>query len=176
MGARRVGFEIDEVKQHHRWFMVFGTVMIAIGFAQIGWSVVTATFPGWVLVCAGICQLVHSIARRRWSGPFLNLPSGVLYFVTGLLMLCDPAIDTVARARVLSALLITIGVARLFVALSIPLKHHSWLIHAVTAIISGFMILNSWPVAGPWRIGLLVDFNMMIEGWVEITLARTTAD
>jgi uncharacterized membrane protein HdeD (DUF308 family) len=110
--------------------------------------------------------------RRRWSGLFLNLLPGILYFVMGLLMIADPAMEIAIRARALAALLIVIGVVRLFVAASTQLWHHSWLmLHAVIAVISGFLIWNSWPFSGFWMAGSLVSFNLMVEGWTEIMLA-----
>lgn len=116
--------------------------MIVIGLAAAGSSMIAdAVLLGSLLVLAGICQIVDSGARRRWSGLFLNLPSGILYFIAGLLIVCDPTIETLIRARLLAALLIVIGCLRLFVALSIPLGHHSWLmLYGLTAIISGFSI------------------------------------
>lgn len=170
MSARRIGFEIEEVKEHRVWFGRFGILMMVIGFAAVGSSMVLAmVFLEWLFVLEGTCQLFHGFVRRRGSGLFLNLPSGILYFVMGLLMVCDPAIETLIRARALLALLIGIGVVRLFVALSIPLWHHGWLmLHALIAIISGFSMWNSWPVSEFWMIGLLVGLNMMIEGWTEI--------
>jgi uncharacterized membrane protein HdeD (DUF308 family) len=87
-------------------------------------------------------------------------------------MVSDPAMDMLLRARMLGLLLITIGVTRLFVALSIPLGHHSWLVsHALVAIVSGISIWNYWPVSGFWLISVLVGSNMMIEGATEIALA-----
>jgi uncharacterized membrane protein HdeD (DUF308 family) len=168
----RIGFEIDEVKEHRFWFRRFGIVMMIIGIAAVVSPVIGSPFLAWLLVLAGTCQLTHSFARERWSGRFLNRPSGILCFLAGLLMVSDPAMDMLLRARMLGLLLITIGVTRLFVALSIPLGHHSWLVsHALVAIISGISIWNSWPVSGFWLISVLVGSNMMIEGATEIALA-----
>jgi uncharacterized membrane protein HdeD (DUF308 family) len=147
MRALQIGFEFEEVRKHRLWFRSFGILMIVIGLATAGSSIMTnAIFLGSLLVLAGLCQLVHSRACIRWSGLFLNLPSGILFFTAGLLIICDPAIDTLIRARLLAVLLIVIGCFRLFVALSIPLGHHGWMmLDGLTAIISGFLIWNSWP-------------------------------
>ena len=89
-----IGFEIDEVKEHRLWFSRFGIVMMIIGVAAIVAHVVGVAFLAWLLVLAGTCQLTHSFVRERWSGLFLNRPSGILCFLTGLLMVSDPAILT----------------------------------------------------------------------------------
>ena len=173
MRALRIGFDIEEVRKHRLWFRSFGILMIVIGLAAAGSSMMAdAILLGSLVVLAGICQIVHSGARVRWSGLFLNLPSGILYFMAGFLIICDPAIDTLIRARLLAVLLIVIGCFRLFVALSIPLGHHSWMmLYGLTAIISGFSIWNSWPISGLWYASSLVGLNMMSEGHMEITLA-----
>jgi uncharacterized membrane protein HdeD (DUF308 family) len=173
MRALQIGFEFEEVRKHRLWFRSFGILMIVIGLATAGSSITTnAILLGSLLVLAGLCQMVHSRARIRWSGLFLNLPSGILYFTAGLLIICEPAIDTLTRARLLAVLLIVIGCLRLFVALSIPLAHHRWMmLDGLTAIISGFSIWDSWPISGLWYSSLLMGLNMMSEGHMEIRLS-----
>lgn len=176
MKARRTGLEIKEVREHRSWFKGFGIVMIMLGVAAVGSSIVGAAVSlGWLLLMAGACQLAQGLVRWRWSGLLLNLPSGILSFLTGFLIVCDPAIDILIRARLLATLLVVIGVVRLFVALSVPLAHHGWLMfHAAIAIISGFWLWNSPSGSAFWMIGFLVGLNMMIEGGTEIAVARLT--
>jgi|SRR5580704_11326612 uncharacterized membrane protein HdeD (DUF308 family) len=176
MKAQRKGLEIKEVREHRSWFKGFGIVMIMFGLAAVGSSIVGAVVSlGWLLLLAGACQLAHGLVRWRWSGLLLNLPSGILSFLTGFLIVCDPAIDVLIRSRLLATFLVIIGVVRLFVALSVPLAHHGWLMfHAVIAILSGCWIWNFSSGSVFWMIGFLVGLNMMIEGGTEITLARLT--
>jgi uncharacterized membrane protein HdeD (DUF308 family) len=80
--------------------------------------------------------------------------------------------ENLVRARMLAVLLIAIGCFRVFVALSIPLVRHSWLMpYGLTAIMLGFSIWNSWPISGLWYSSLLVGLNMIPEGHMAITLA-----
>lgn len=175
MTAKRIGFDIDEVREHRLWFSRFGTMMIAIGIAVVCASAfATSALFGWLLLSSAACQFVHSFARRRWSGFLLNFPSGILYFLSGLLLVCDSSMSAETRVRILAALLIAIGIIRIFVALSIPMGHHSLLVlHAVIAAISGFSIWTYSAVSALWMIGLLIGLNIVMEGIAEIALSRT---
>src|SRR6202158_2224338 len=87
---------IEEVRAHRGWFLFMGVALIILGTIAIGsaemMTMVSVMLLGWILIFAGIFEVVHGFARRAWGGFFVNLMGGLLYLVTGFLMLTPPGI------------------------------------------------------------------------------------
>jgi uncharacterized membrane protein HdeD (DUF308 family) len=45
------------------------------------------------------------------------------------------------------------------------------LLHGVVDLILGLLILNAWPEASLWVIGLFVGIDLVFQGWSWIILA-----
>jgi uncharacterized membrane protein HdeD (DUF308 family) len=167
---------IDEVREHRAWFLVWGVLLVVLGFIALGSSVLatllSVIFLGWILILSGLFALVHGLMRHRWHGHFLNLLAGVLYVVTGLLMVSNPAMAAVTLTLLIAMLLIAVGAFRLFVAFSLPLHHRGWLVlSGLIAMVLGIMIWSSWPVSGLWVIGMFIGIDLIFDGWTEVMLA-----
>ena len=90
---------IEEVRKHSTWFLVMGIALVIIGMIAIGYAVemtiVSVLFLGWLLIIAGLFEVIHGFTRRPWSGFFINLLGGVLYAVAGVVMVANPALAAV---------------------------------------------------------------------------------
>ena len=90
---------IEEVRAHRTWFLIFGVVLIILGTIAIGsaelMTMVSVLLFGWLLIFAGLFEIIHGFARRAWGGFFVNLMGGLLYGVTGLLMVSHPGIAAI---------------------------------------------------------------------------------
>jgi uncharacterized membrane protein HdeD (DUF308 family) len=169
---------IDEVRKHSTWFLVLGIALIVIGMIAIGSAVeatiISVMFLGWLLIIGGGFEVIHGFSRRPWSGFFINLLGGVLYFVAGLVMVTNPARAAVTLTLLIAIILIIAGLFRLFVAFSTPLHHRGWLIlNGAISVLLGAMIWDAWPVSGLWVIGLFIGIDMVFDGWTEIMLAMS---
>ena len=167
---------IEEVRKHSTWFLAVGIALVILGMVAIGYTVemtiVSMMFLGWLLIIAGLFEVIHGFTRRPWSGFFVNLLGGVLYAVAGFVMVANPALAAVTLTLLIAIILIIAGVFRLFIALSTPLHHRGWLIlNGAISIILGIMIWDAWPVSGLWVIGLFIGIDMIFDGWTEIMLA-----
>ena len=170
---------IEEVRTHRGWFLFMGVALIVLGTIAIGsaelMTMVSVIFLGWILIFAGLFEIVHGFARRAWGGFFVNLMGGLLYAVTGLLMITHPGIAAVTLTLMIAMLLIVAGAFRIFVALSTPMHHRSWLIlNGAISLFLGFCIMSSWPVSGLWVIGLFIGIDMILDGWTEVMLALSS--
>ncbi len=90
--ARRVlRHELEAIRAHWAWFLALGIILIVVGTIAVGMpfvaSLLTAMTFGALLVVGGIVQLTGAFWTRDWSGFFLSLLMGVLYFVLGLFFL-----------------------------------------------------------------------------------------
>jgi uncharacterized membrane protein HdeD (DUF308 family) len=167
---------IEEVRKHSTWFLVLGIALVIIGIIAIGsavaMTIVSVMFLGWLLILAGLFEVIHGFRHRPWSGFFINLLGGVLYAVAGVVMVANPALAAVTLTRLIAMMLIVAGLFRLFIAFSTPLHHRGWLIlNGAISIILGVMIWDSWPSSGLWGIGLFIGIDMIFDGWTEIMLA-----
>ena len=74
---------IEEVRAHRGWFLFMGVALIILGTIAIGsaevMTMVSVMFLGWLLLFAGLFEVVHGFARRAWGGFFVNLMGGLLY-------------------------------------------------------------------------------------------------
>ena len=170
---------IEEVRAHRTWFLILGVVLIVIGTIAIGsaelMTMVSVLLFGWLLIFAGLFEIIHGFARRAWGGFFINLMGGLLYGVTGLLMVSHPGIAAITLTLMIALLLIVAGTFRIFVAFSTPIHHRGWLIlNGAISVILGFCIMSSWPVSGLWVIGLFLGIDMIFDGWTEVMLALSS--
>jgi uncharacterized membrane protein HdeD (DUF308 family) len=170
------GLGIEEVRAHRGWFLFMGAALIILGTIAIGiaevMTIVSVLFLGWILLFAGIFEVVHGFARRAWGGFFVNLMGGLLYAVTGLLMISHPGVAAVTLTLMIALLLIVAGTFRIIIAFSTPIHHRGWLIlNGAISLFLGFSIMSSWPVSGLWVIGLFIGIDMIFDGWTEVMLA-----
>ena len=170
---------IEEVRAHRTWFLIFGIVLIILGSIAIGsaelMTMVSVLLFGWLLIFAGLFEIIHGFARRAWGGFFINLMGGLLYGVTGLLMVSHPGIAAITLTLMIALLFIVAGTFRIFVAFSTPIQHRGWLIlNGAISLILGFCIMDSWPVSGLWVIGLFIGIDMIFDGWTEVMLALSS--
>jgi len=170
---------IEEVREHRTWFLILGIALIILGSIAIGsaelMTVVSVLLFGWILIFAGLFEIVHGFARRAWGGFFINMMAGLLYAVTGLLMISHPGIAAITLTLMIAMLFIVAGTFRVFVAFSTAIHHRGWLIlNGAISLILGFCILDSWPVSGLWVIGLFIGIDMIFDGWTEVTLALSS--
>jgi uncharacterized membrane protein HdeD (DUF308 family) len=171
--------DIEEVRAHRTWFLCLGVALIIIGTIAIGsaelMTMVSVILLGWLLIFAGLFEVVHGFARRAWGGFFINLMGGLLYAVTGLLMVSHPGIAAVTLTLMIAMVLIVAGTFRIFVAFTTPIHHRGWLIlNGVISLFLGFCIMSSWPVSGLWVIGLFIGIDMIFDGWTEVMLALSS--
>jgi len=167
---------IEEVHKHTTWFLMMGIALVVLGLIAIGYTVemtlISVLFLGWLLIIAGVLEVVHGFSRRPWSGFFINLLGGLLYAVAGMVMVANPALAAVTLTLVIAVMLIVAGLFRLFIAFSAPLHHRGWLIlNGAISLVLGVMIWRAWPVSGLWIIGMFIGIDMIVDGWTEIMLA-----
>ncbi len=170
---------IEEVRAHRGWFLFMGVALIILGTIAIGsaeiMTMVSVIFLGWLLIFAGLFEVVHGFARRAWGGFFVNLMGGLLYAVTGLLMVSHPGVAAVTLTLMIAMVLIVAGTFRIFVAFSTPMHHRGWLVlNGAISLFLAFCIMSSWPVSGLWVIGLFIGIDMIFDGWTEVMLVLSS--
>jgi uncharacterized membrane protein HdeD (DUF308 family) len=129
---------------------------------------------GWLMIFGGAFETVHAFMRRKWSGFFLSLLSGLLSLVVGFLLVAHPAEGGIALTLLIALFLMFGGLFRIIVSIATPLHHRLWVgIHGVVALLLGISIWRSWPLSGFWVIGLFVGIEMIFNGITLVMLGLT---
>lgn len=171
------GLELQEVRRSWLTYLLLGIVLLILGVVALGHSYLTAkvsiVFLGWLLVFAGLGEVVHAFWKERgWSGFFLDLLSGLLHAVVGFLLLVNPGAGVLALTLVIAMFLMIEGIGRIVAALMVSMPHRGWVfVGGVIDLLLGLMILRQWPLSGLWVIGLFIGIQLIFNGWSLIMLS-----
>lgn len=172
-GLHRVG--LDELKQSWAWFLTLGIILIILGLGALTYAglatLVSIDIFGWVMLLGGVLTTLHAFLRRRWGGFSIDLISGILSLVVGLMILFHPVQAAVALTFLIAMFLMIGGTFRIITALSVRHGHWVWLLlNGVVTLALGVMIWKQWPLSGEWVIGLFVGIDMVFYGWSLVML------
>src|SRR6266446_2156476 len=95
----------DSKNNFRGWVIFAGITLLVLGAAAVIYDT-TATIAsvvlfGWLLMLAGIMQIVHAFQVRSWSGFFLYLLDGIIRAAVGTLMVLYPGAGAEALTLVL---------------------------------------------------------------------------
>lgn len=163
----------DVLRESSSWFLGLGILLALLGVFALG-SATAATrasvmILGWALVIGGALQTAHAVWRHGWRGSLLDLASGVLFLVVGVMAVTHPLQSTVALALVLAVFLVVHGGIRILAALTHRFPHRFWVLtHGVITLALGLWLWATWPESGLWMLGVFVGVDLLLEG---VTLA-----
>jgi uncharacterized membrane protein HdeD (DUF308 family) len=168
--------EANSIRTNWGWFVAFGIVMILAGTLAVGFafsstlaSVVTL---GVLLLIAAGAQTAAAIWARSWGGFFLYLLLGVLYAVSGFLMIQHPLIAAESLTILLAAAFLVGGVYRMVVAVVERFPGWGWvLFNGVITLLLGVAIWQQWPASSFWLIGTFVGIDLIVNGATWAVLA-----
>lgn len=174
--AAELRHELAAFAEHWWWFLLLGIGMMVLGTIALGSSffvsVVTVVFFGFLLLTGGVIQIVSSFWAGRWSGFLLHLLIGILYVLTGYMIVDAPVESTVQLTLVVALFLLISGIFR--IVASLLLKFHDWgwvLLNGIVTLLLGLLIYKHWPSDGLWVIGLFVGIDMIFNGWAWVMLS-----
>ena len=170
--------ELGALRGNWFWFVILGASLVVLGTVALG-SVVVASLAaaaviGVLLLLGGAAEAVGAFWCRGWSGFFLELLSGVLSIVVGLLFLRAPADALAALTLLLACFLMVGGFFKIVTAAVYRFAAWGWsLAGGIIDVILGQMIWQEWPASGLWVIGLFVGINLLFRGfnWIALGLA-----
>lgn len=169
----RVG--LLELKKKWGWFVALGILLVILGTLGIGSAFVTTlatvVFIGSLMLIAGVAQIISAFSVKGWGGFFVDLLSGVLYAVTGFLVIQHPLAAITTLTLLIAMMLIFGGIFRIALAVMVRFPNWSWmLLHGVITLALGISIWNKWPEDSLWVIGLFVGIDMLFNGWSLVML------
>jgi uncharacterized membrane protein HdeD (DUF308 family) len=151
------------------WFIALGVVLIILGLVAL-WnlvdaSLVTTIIIGWVLVIAGVANIIGAFMSSAGAGwRILQGLLGILFIVVGFNVIADPLAGAIALTVVIGAMLIADGIFRIVASFMDRASNAVWMILlGILNILLGLWIWTGIPVSGV-VIGLFVGIELIIAG------------
>jgi uncharacterized membrane protein HdeD (DUF308 family) len=168
--------ELQRLRDNRFWFLALGIALVVFGIVAIGSACVATVAMTWLfgflLLAAGITEIVSSFWAGRWSGMLVHLLIGVLYTIVGFMILDHPQNSAIQLTLIIAIFLIVGGVFRIVFALSERFTGWGWvLLNGAVTLMLGMLVYKNWPESGLWVIGLFVGIEMIFNGWAWIMLA-----
>jgi uncharacterized membrane protein HdeD (DUF308 family) len=168
--------ELHHLRNQWWCFLLLGIALVVLGslciidpFVPTLASVIVL---GFLLMAAGITQIVSSFWAGKWSGMLIHMLIGVLYVVVGYMMVDAPIINMVLITKFIAIFLIVSGVFRIISALVVRFPDWGWaLLNGGVTLLLGIIINRQLPEAALWVIGLFVGIEMLFNGWAWVMLA-----
>ena len=160
-----------------RGFLIFVSIMsVALGTAAIvynGTATAGSVFVfGWLLLVAGVTQMVQAFQVRTSSGYWLWLLAGITRVTIGTMLVLYPTSSAEALTLVLSFYLMVGGLFKTFG--SLELQFPSWLWSVASGLVSmalAVLLAAQWPASGMWFIGLAIGLDLIVYGWALLMFA-----
>jgi uncharacterized membrane protein HdeD (DUF308 family) len=174
----------DESRTHelyalrNQWwcFLLLGIAMVVLGtFCIIDPLVPTLASVivlGFVLMAAGITQIISAFWAGKWSGMLIQILIGVLYIVVGYMIVDAPVINMVLITKFIAIFLIVSGAFRIVSALVVRFQDWAWaVLNGGITLLLGVIINRQLPEAALWVIGLFIGIELIFNGWAWVMLA-----
>jgi uncharacterized membrane protein HdeD (DUF308 family) len=166
-----------EVKSRAGWGIVLGILTAVLGLLFIAYPLFGATattiFVGWILIIAGVFDVVQALRVHTVGAFFARLLLGLVYGFGGVVLFLHPLWGVAVLTVVLGVMLLFEAGATAVLAFQVkPVSGWGWLLFdAVITAILGFLILAHLPASSMWAIGTLVGAALLVRGITRIALS-----
>lgn len=150
--------------------IIFGLLAIALPMVS---SIGVALVIGWMVIFAGIAQLVHAF-QSTGVGPIVwKVLVALIYLVAGFSLIARPAAGVAGLTLVLGIFLFAEGIADVVAYFATRKSGSSpWmLLDGIITLVLGFLIWNRWPSSSLWVIGTFVGISMVMTGTTRLMMA-----
>ena len=170
-----VEHELRHLQKEWWWFVALGVLLILGGLVALVYptvsSIAAVIVLGMTLLVSGVATIVASFWAGRWSAMLLQLLVGVLYVVTGFILMDSPVASTVSLTLFVAALFIVVGIVRTTAALALRFPQWGWaLLSGLLTTLVGVAIYKNLPETALWAIGTLIGIELIFDGWFWVML------
>jgi len=166
-----------EVSRNWVWLFSLGILFIILGVIGLGrlfaLSLAGALFFGILIIIGGVAQFIEALKCKGWKSLAYHVLIAVLYVIGGVFVIWNPLAAKLLLTWVLAAVLISVGIVRVVMALQMRAVG-GWfvpLLGGVISIILGLLIMVKWPLSGLFVIGLFIAIELIINGWSYVFIA-----
>ena len=161
----------DEVRSKWGWFVALGVLLLILGGVAFGnlfiATIASVYFVGWLMLFAGVIEIIHAFGVQTWGRFFLWLASGLLYALAGIFAFYNPILASAVLTFLLAVSLVASGVLRAWVGYqNWDQKGSGWIVTAgIITILAGIVIAIGWPVNSLQILGLFLAVDLIFQGW-----------
>jgi uncharacterized membrane protein HdeD (DUF308 family) len=168
--------ELHSLRSHWWCFLLLGIALVVLGAVCISEPLIptlaSVVFLGYLLIAAGIVQIVSSFWSGKWSGMLLHLLIGVLYAIVGYMIVDSPGVSMLLLTQFIAIFLIVGGLFRIISALVVRFQDWGWVaLNGGVTLLLGIIIHRQLPEAALWVIGLFIGIEMVFNGWAWIMMS-----
>ncbi|MER9442794.1 HdeD family acid-resistance protein [Mesorhizobium sp. M0340] len=167
---------IGQTRAKWGWFVALGVLLLIVGGIAFGnlfiATVASVYVVGWLMLMAGIVEIIHAFGVKTWGRFFYWLLSGLLYAVAGFFAFYNPLLASAVLTFLLAVALLASGVLRAWVGYSHrPQPGWGWVVTAgVISALAGLVIAMGWPFNSVWVLGLFLAVDLIFQGWTFIAV------
>jgi uncharacterized membrane protein HdeD (DUF308 family) len=171
---------LDGIRKNAGLAIAVGVLMSIVGILAIGSPFVVglsvSVFAGFMLLIAGIGQLVLAFKAGSFGRGLLSAIVGIVTAVVGLLMISRPGVGLASLTLFLAAYFLVAGIFEAVGAFQMrPAKGWGWtLFSGILSLLLGLIIWGQFPISGAWAIGMLVGIRLLFSGVALIMLGTGT--
>ena len=149
--------------------IIFGLLAIALPMVS---SIGVAIVIGWMVIFAGIAQLVHAFQSTGIGHIVWKVLVALIYLAAGISLIALPAAGVAGLTLVLGVFLFAEGIADVVAYFATRKSGNSpWmLLDGIITLLLGFLIWNHWPSSSLWVIGTLVGISMVMTGTTRLMM------
>ena len=167
--------ELHPLRNQWWCFLLLGIALVVLGslciIDPLVPSLASVVILGFLLMAAGITQIVGAFWAGKWSGMLLHVLIGVLYVIVGYMIVDAPVVNMVLITKFIAIFLIVSGAFRIISALVVRFQDWGWaLLNGGVTLLLGIIINRQLPEAALWVIGLFIGIEVFLHGWSLVML------
>jgi uncharacterized membrane protein HdeD (DUF308 family) len=168
---------IEGSRRNWRRVAQLGIVLILIGIAALSTVLNPTAVPvaliGWLLVLAGLAEVVHAFRRLRSDGFLFHLISGLAGLPIGLLTITHPGAGALPWMLLMASFFTVIGLFQVTSASWLKFPNWGWTVfEGIVTLVLGSVMWTAWIWLIPWFLGFAVGLSLILRGWSLVMLAQ----
>jgi len=179
-GPQNLADGIRVLRSKWGWIVGFGVFTTLAGLIALGSGVYFATATavliiGFMMLMAGVVEIVAAFNAREWSQRILWGLLGLLYVFAGFVCIQNPFQAATWLTLMLGVALIVGGLLRIFLAMQMK-QGTPWgwvVLSGIVSFLLGVVIVAKWPVSSAYALGIFLGVDLLFvgTGWISMGLA-----
>ncbi len=159
----------ETVRKNSLLFLLQAALMVVAGLVAFVYplysSVALAAFLGWMLIFAGVVQVISLIGATKVPHFWLQLVSAVLSVIIGFLFVRNPGVAVGTLALLLIVFFMVEGMSKVVFSLTVrPLANWGWVLASgVLGVLIALYLLSN-PTLSLVMLGLFIGVQLISEG------------
>jgi uncharacterized membrane protein HdeD (DUF308 family) len=173
VGVRMSQCTDEVVWQASRRAIFWGVALIVLG--MLGGSLLLGAVSvnlvvAWLIVLAGLVQLITEYRVHRTGSLVWRLMVGFAYVLLGVYLIASPVVAVASLALIVVSLFLFESISNITMFLRLrAIKGSGWvLLDGIVTLILGLMSYMRWPSTAAWAIGVLVSTSLVTRGLTRV--------